>query len=166
MTAHPEGGYFVETWRHRASAADEDPDAGTPGTGTPGTGTRGAGTSIYFLLARGQSSRWHRVDAAEIWHFYAGTPLLLEVWAPGDAAITRVLLCGALDALQPGPVTFADGVAADVVAPQFVVPPGAWQRAAPMGAFTLVGCTVSPAFVFEAFELAPEAWSPPLARGG
>jgi predicted cupin superfamily sugar epimerase len=62
LQPHPEGGHFVETWRDQ-----------------PAGGARGAGTAIYFLLRAGEESRWHRVDAAEIWHHYAGAPLELEI---------------------------------------------------------------------------------------
>jgi polyphosphate glucokinase len=101
----------------------------------------GAGSAIYFLLTDEQASEWHRVhDRAEAWHFYDGAPLLLHV-APGPAQLLGTdLLAGHR--------------------PQLVVPPGAWQRAETTGDWTLVGCTVTPAFVFEAFELAPAGWQP------
>ena len=125
LSAHPEGGWFRETWRHV-------PDAGSPGG-------RGAGTAIYYLLAAGERSHRHRVDATEIWHFYAGDPLELSV---GDE---RHVLGADLAAGQR---------------PQMVVPPHVWQSAVPLGAWTLVGCTVSPAFEMEGFELAPPDQSP------
>ena len=118
LSNHPEGGWFRETWRH------------DPGPG----GGRGAGTAIYYLLAAGERSRRHRVDATEIWHFYAGDPLELVVGAE------RHVLGADLAAGQR---------------PQVVVPPHAWQSAVSLGAWTLVGCTVSPAFQMEGFELAP-----------
>ena len=118
LAPHPEGGFFRETWRDQ-----------------PSDGGRGSGTAIYYLLRAGERSRRHRVDAAEVWHHYAGAPLELTIErTPG------VL----------GP---------DVTAgerPQLVVPPGAWQSARSLGAWTLVGCTVSPAFEFDHFELDPE----------
>ena len=123
LEPHPEGGWFRETWR--------DPDV---------DGRRGNGTAIYFLLRAGERSHWHRVDAAEVWHHYAGDPLELSIGRD-----RRVVL--GLD-LAAGEV------------PQAVVPAGEWQAARSLGAFTLVGCTVSPAFRFEGFELAPEGWSP------
>ncbi len=123
LERHPEGGWFRETWR--------DPDV---------DGHRGSGTAIYFLLCAGERSHWHRVDAVEIWHHYAGDPLELAV----DGAAPVVL----------GPEVSAGQV------PQAIVPAGAWQSARSLGAWTLVGCTVSPAFRFEGFELAPEGWSP------
>ncbi len=103
-------------------------------------GQRGSGTAIYFLLGAGERSHWHRVDAVEIWHHYRGAPLELSI---GD---------GTLVVLGPDVV--------DGHVPQAIVPAGAWQSARSLGAFTLVGCTVSPAFRFEGFELAPEGWSP------
>lgn len=103
-------------------------------------GRRGSGTAIYFLLGEGERSHWHRVDAVEIWHHYRGAPLELSI---GDAA----------------PVVLGPDVL-DGQAPQAIVPAGAWQSARSLGAFTLVGCTVSPAFRFDGFELAPEGWSP------
>ena len=126
LQPHPEGGHFRETWR--------DPDQG---------GRRGAGTAIYFLLAEGERSHWHRVDATEIWHFHAGAPLELHV---ADEGGRRTLLLGTdLGAGQE---------------PQRVVPAGAWQAAEPEGEFTLVSCTVAPAFRFEGFELADPGWEP------
>jgi len=127
MRPHPEGGHYVETWR----------DA-------PADGTRGAGSAIYFLLAAGDLSRWHRLDAAEIWHWYAGAPLALTVSDNGHDA----------QAVHLGPMLGAGQ------RPQGFVPAGAWQTAESLGAWTLVGCTVCPAFVFEGFELAPEDWRP------
>ena len=128
LRPHPEGGWYAETWRHDA-----------------GDGGRGAGTAIYSLLAAGQRSHWHRVDATEIWHHYAGDPLRLRIH-DGDAPTVDVALGADLAAGQ---------------APQAIVPQGAWQAAEPTGAWTLVGCTVSPGFTFDGFELAPPAWEPP-----
>jgi len=129
LQPHPEGGYYVETWR-----ADAAP------------GKRPSGTAIYYLLRAGERSHWHRVDAAEVWHYYAGDPLALST-APGsgDEVPRRHVL---------GP---------DIAAgqrPQFVVAPGDWQSAVSLGEWTLVGCTVSPGFRFEGFELAQPDWEP------
>jgi len=131
LRAHPEGGWYRETWR-------------TPSVG----GSRPAGSAILYLLAAGERSHWHRVDAAEVWQYSAGDPLELRVWAEGDAALTVHRLGG--------------DVTLDM-APQVVVPAGAWQSARPLGAWTLVGCIVAPAFDFAGFELAPPGWEPPLA---
>ena len=127
MTPHPEGGHFVETWRHVAD----------------GSG-RGAGSAIYYLLQAGERSHWHRVDAAEIWHWYAGAALALS--RSDDGRRAEVAMLGS---------DLAGGQR-----PQIVIPPGVWQSAVSIGAWTLVGCTVSPAFQFEGFELAPPGWQP------
>ena len=124
---HPEGGWYRQTW-----AAD--------GPGRP------AGTAIYFLLKAGEASHWHRVDAAEIWHFHAGAPLVLSLAADATGpAVDRRL----------GP---------DLAAgerPQVVVPAGHWQAARSTGDWTLVGCTVSPGFRFDGFELAAPGFDIP-----
>ena len=115
-------------------------------------GTRGASTAIYYLLREGETSAWHRVtDASEVWHYYAGSPLALTLSADGRESSTRLL----------GP---------DLAAgerPQAAVPAGTWQTARSLGAWTLVGCTVAPAFEFNSFELAPAGWTPgvPVAVG-
>lgn len=128
MARHPEGGHFVETWRDR-----------------PADGSRGTGTAIYFLLQDGEVSHWHRVDATEIWHWYAGSALALAIAPDGEeAAVSRL-----------GP-DLRNGQR-----PQVIVPAGAWQSAHSLGAWTLVGCTVSPAFEFDGFKLAPGSWQPP-----
>ncbi|MEL6264070.1 MAG: cupin domain-containing protein [Pseudomonadota bacterium] len=127
LEPHPEGGWYRETWR--AAAAP---------------GERAAGTAIYFLLDAGEFSHWHRVDADETWHHYAGAPLSLSLSPNGHDAEARVL----------GTEILAGQ------APQITVPAGWWQAATSLGAWTLVGCTVSPGFVFEGFELAPPDWRP------
>jgi predicted cupin superfamily sugar epimerase len=104
------------------------------------TESRGHGTAIYYLLRQGERSHWHRVDATEIWHFYMGDPLELSIEGAEPA-----VLGPHIDAEQR---------------PQLIVPAGAWQSARTLGAFTLVGCTVSPAFDFDGFELAPPGWEP------
>ena len=110
-------------------------------------GDRAASTAIYFLLTRGERSHWHRVDAAEVWQYTASQPLELRVWRDGDDRVTHIRLGG-------------DIVAGD--RPQAVVPAGVWQAARPLGAWTLVGCVVAPAFDFATFQLAPEGWEPPV----
>jgi len=128
LEPHPEGGYFRETFRDEAAT----------------TGARAASTAIYFLLPRGMVSAWHRVDSAEVWHWYAGAPLELRISNDDDNAHARIL--GA---------NLAEGER-----PQAVVPPHYWQSAQSLGAWTLVGCTVAPGFEFDFFELAPEGWQP------
>lgn len=110
----------------------------------PAGGGRGTMTAIYYLLRAGERSHWHRVDAAEIWLFHAGAPLALSVSEDGVATRTVHL----------GP---------DVAAgqqPQVVIAPRCWQAAESLGAWTLVGCTVGPAFEFSGFELAEPGWRP------
>ena len=123
LERHPEGGWYRETWR-----------AASKGCARP------SGTAILFLLARGERSHWHRVDAAEIWHFYAGAPLCLRIAATEDGPATEHTL---------GP-DLAEGAR-----PQVIVPAHHWQAAESLGDWTLVGCTVSPGFRFDGFELAP-----------
>lgn len=126
LIPHPEGGHYAETWRHDGGEA------------------RGAGTAIYYLLQAGERSHWHRIDGAEIWHFYAGAPLELSTCIDGGEVRRRVLGSD----LSAGQF------------PQIIVEPHEWQAAQSLGEWTLVGCTVSPAFEFEHFELAPEGWTP------
>ncbi len=102
-------------------------------------GARAHSTAIYFLLRAGEVSHWHRIDAAEVWHWYRGAPLELRIQK------TAHILGNDLEAGHH---------------PQWVVPPGAWQSARTLGAFTLVGCTVAPGFAFSAFELAPPEFEP------
>lgn len=127
LRPHPEGGHFREIYRH-----------------APEGGGRGVMTSIYYLLRAGERSAWHRVDAVEIWHHYAGDPLALSISEDGQTVSTHTL-------------------GTDLAAgqrPQAVVPANAWQSAVPLGVWTLIGCTVAPAFEFAGFELAPEGWAP------
>jgi uncharacterized protein len=131
MQPHPEGGSYVETWR--ASA--------------PADGSRPVASAILYLLAAGERSHWHRIDAAEVWQWSGGAPLELRIWAEGDSAVTTVTLGLAIGAGET---------------PQAVVPPGAWQAAGPLGGWSLVGCIVAPAFDFAAFELAAPGWEPPV----
>jgi predicted cupin superfamily sugar epimerase len=130
LKPHPEGGHYRQTFR------DEPPSKG---------GGRAASTAIYFLLARGERSHWHRVDAAEVWHYYAGAPLVLEIADTDPGPIRRLRLGADLSAGER---------------PQAVVPPHAWQAAECLGEWTLVGCTVAPGFEFATFELAPKGWAP------
>ncbi len=127
LQPHPEGGYFRETFRDTSRTEDG----------------RSVSTAIYFLLARGESSHWHRIDAVEIWHYYAGSALTLRI---ADAQGERTIVLG------------PDLAAGEML--QAIVPPNAWQAAASTGDWTLVGCTVAPGFDFATFELAPKDWMP------
>jgi predicted cupin superfamily sugar epimerase len=129
LQPHPEGGHFRETFRA--------PDA-------KGAAGRGTSTAIFFLLKAGERSHWHRVDADEVWHHYAGAALDLSMSDDGHGV--RHLLLGS---------DFGLGET-----PQIVVPRGVWQAARSLGNWTLVGCTVAPAFEFAGFELAPPGWQP------
>ncbi len=127
LAPHPEGGHYRETFRDTHEVEG-----------------RAASTAIYFLLRAGEISRWHRVDAVEIWHFYAGDPLEIEIAETGRSRRRAIL---------------GSDVAAGQV-PQVVVPRQAWQMARPLGAYTLAGCTVAPGFTFEGFVLASEGFAP------
>src|SRR4051794_36885173 len=127
LQPHPEGGRYPQTSRH-----------------PPPPGPRAAVTAIYFLLERGQRSRWHRVDATELWLWHAGAPLTLEIAAEGGAGEAVVL----------GP-NLAAGER-----PQAVVPKHAWQAAESRGEWTLISCVVAPGFEFAGFEMAAEGWEP------
>jgi predicted cupin superfamily sugar epimerase len=127
LKPHPEGGYYRETFRDLRTDADG----------------RARSTAIYFLIARGERSHWHRIDAVEIWHYYAGEALTLKI-ADDDGQWSFKL----------GP-NLAAGEQ-----PQAVVRPHTWQSAASTGDWTLVGCTVAPGFEFATFELAPKDWEP------
>ncbi|MBN9889074.1 cupin domain-containing protein [Salipiger abyssi] len=122
LSPHPEGGYYRQTW------VAEAPE-----------GARPAGTCIYFLLKAGERSHWHRVDAAEIWLWHAGAPLVLSMAPDADGPRRDLML---------GP-DLASGAR-----PQLVVPVHHWQAARSTGEWTLVSCTVSPGFRFDGFTLA------------
>ncbi len=111
---------------------------------SPTDGSRGAGTAILYLLKAEEHSHWHRVDATELWHWYGGAPLVLTLSPDGHDAEAQLL----------GPDLGANQ------SPQRIVPPLWWQTAASLGRWTLVGCTLSPAFSFAGFELAPADWRP------
>jgi predicted cupin superfamily sugar epimerase len=130
LSPHPEGGWYRRTW-----VADSD------------AVTRPVGSAIFYLLLEGEVSAPHRIDATEVWHFYAGGPLeLTREWPDGTG-----------DVVIMGPDVGAGQI------PQVVVPPGVWQSARPLGAYSLMGATVSPAFTFEGFELRDGAYDAPSA---
>jgi len=129
LAPHPEGGHFRQTFRDTRTVE----------------GGRAASTAIYFLLARGERSHWHKVDAVEAWHYHAGAALALEIAIDAKGPVERVTL---------GP---------DIAAgerPQAIVPAHAWQAAQSLGEWTLVTCTVAPGFEYEGFEMAPPGWAP------
>ena len=110
-------------------------------------GERPAGTAIYFLLRDGGASHWHKVDASEIWLWHAGAPLILSVSETDEGPATDMTLSGDLS----------------IGLPQGVVPKDWWQAARTTGDWTLVSCTVSPAFQFAGFELASPDFDIPRA---
>jgi predicted cupin superfamily sugar epimerase len=127
LQPHPEGGWYVQTFRDSPGEA------------------RGHSTAIYYMLQAGERSHWHRVhDAAEVWHYYAGAPLVLRVSEDGTGS--EKITLGA---------DLASGER-----PQAIVPANWWQAAETTGDYTLVGCTVSPGFEFSSFEMAPPGWAP------
>jgi predicted cupin superfamily sugar epimerase len=128
LDPHPEGGWYRQTWV--ADSAESE---------------RPGGSAVYYLLLEGEASAAHRIDATELWHFYAGDPLeLTREWPDGRREVSVL-----------GPDIAAGHV------PQVVVEPGVWQSARPMGRYALVGATVVPAFMFDGFELRdePRTWS-------
>jgi len=132
LQPHPEGGHFCQTFRDTHLVDDKRP----------------ASTAIYFLLARGERSHWHRVDAAEGWHWYAGAPLRLTIVE--HETVRTITLGPDLTAGQR---------------PQAVVPSHTWQAAESLGDWTLIGATVAPGFEWAGFEMAPPDWTPEK-RGG
>ena len=116
LEPHPEGGWYRQIYKSAEKVTRHADGA-----------ERTALTTIYFLLAEGEESVWHRVSSDEVWHFYEGDPLELRV---GDDT-----------------VILGDERRAHVV------PANAWQAARPLGAYALVGCTVGPGFEFDDFEM-------------
>jgi predicted cupin superfamily sugar epimerase len=127
LKPHPEGGFYRETFRDFAG-----PDG------------LARSTAIYYLLRAGEMARWHRIGAAELWHWYGGDAL--ELSFAGSGSISRTLLGPKLNEGQR---------------PQILIQARAWQCAKPLGAYALCGCTVAPGFEFSDLEIAPEGWSPP-----
>jgi predicted cupin superfamily sugar epimerase len=132
LAPHPEGGWYRETWR----------------AGSPAPGERDAATAILFLLEQGQKSHWHRIDAAELWLFHAGGPLLLRA--------------AAIDG-QRRDIRLGSNILAGEQ-PQHLIAPGEWQAAEASEGWSLVACVVVPGFSFEGFELAAPGWAPDAAK--
>ncbi len=127
LAPHPEGGFYREVYREAGS-----------------DGGRGDVTTIYFLLKANEISRWHRIDATEIWHYYGGASLTLRIAERQGARQT--LLVGMNLSAGERPVA--------------IVPKDAWQSAKSNGEWTLLGCSVAPAFEFAGFEMAADGWTP------
>jgi predicted cupin superfamily sugar epimerase len=132
LEPHPEGGFYRQTYRASLTL----PNSTLPGY----TGDRAASTAIYFLLAGDQFSAFHRLRSDELWHFYAGSSLVVHVIEPGGNY--RHFLLGSNHAADE---QF-----------QAVVPAGCWfgSSLGQPDTFALVGCTVAPAFDFADFEIA------------
>jgi predicted cupin superfamily sugar epimerase len=129
LERHPEGGWYIQTFQDGGTAA------------------RAHSTAIYYLLEKGDRSHWHKVDAVEVWHYYAGAPLELGLSRDGDECRSVIL----------GADLFAGQ------SPQIVVERHEWQSARSLGDWTLVGCTVAPGFEFSGFEMAAPGWMPKAA---
>lgn len=123
LRPHPEGGFYFEVWRSASRVVPDDRPA------------RSAVTTIYFLLAAGGFSAWHRVRSDEVWHWYEGEALELLMASPDFSEMRRLRL---------GPVAAAQE-------PVATVPAGWWQAARPLGSHALCGCTVAPGFEFGDF---------------
>ena len=132
LQPHPEGGYFRETYRSLGEIEESslDPEY---------KGKRNYSTCIYFLLTSDNFSAFHKIKQDEIWHFYDGTPIKIHMISPSGEYSYQLV---GRD-LAKGEV------------PQFVVPGGYWfaSEVVESNSFSLVGCTVSPGFSFEDFEL-------------
>jgi uncharacterized protein len=128
LQPHPEGGYFRETFRssHKVQPLDE-------------RSARSALTTIYYLLIKGQHSRWHRAASDEVWHFYEGDPLEVY-WIDDRDVVHQEMLATRSSNAQP----------------MCVIPARCWQAARPLGEYSLVGCTVGPGFDFQDLEMISE----------
>jgi predicted cupin superfamily sugar epimerase len=129
LAPHPEGGHYKETFRRPAG-----PDG------------RSRLTAILFLLARGERSHWHRIDADELWLWHAGESLTLKIGADSEIVLGGDIVEGQQM--------------------QALVPAGQWQSAAADGGWVLVSCIVAPGFEFDRFELAPPGWEPGTEDAG
>lgn len=128
LQPHPEGGWYKEIYR-------------SPNTIDSNGTQRSVLTGIYFLLEENKMSRWHVVDADEVWHFYEGDLLELFVASPDFSEVRTIRLDEISNNAEP----------------VYVVPKGWWQAARSTGKFTLVGCNVAPGFEFSGFRFATES---------
>lgn len=135
LAPHPEGGWYRETWRSNAQA-----------------GERAAASAVYYVIEPGQTSRWNRVDADEMWLWHSGDPLDLAMAESDGGPVRTARLGGRIDQGEQ---------------PQVIIPAGQWQSAVPVdggeAGYTLLSCVVAPAFEFAGYELAPSGWSPAKA---
>jgi uncharacterized protein len=136
LQPHPEGGWYREIYR-------------SPTRVETARGSRSALTTIYYLLERGQLSRWHVVQADELWHFDGGAPLELFEYDPASRRLARHVL---------GPVTGGGAVpGTSATTSVAVIPAGIWQAARSLGTYSLVGCTVGPGFDFADFQFVSDS---------
>ena len=129
LQPHPEGGWYREVYR-------------SPTRVQTARGPRSAITTIYYLLERHQLSRWHVVQADELWHFYGGAPLELLEYDPTSRKLVSHVLDHVAAASPGAPGAVCVGV----------IPTGVWQAARSRGEYSLVGCTVGPGFEFADFQ--------------
>lgn len=136
LIAHPEGGYYRETYRSELSIAREALPPQFPGP-------RLVSTAIYFLLEGENFSAFHRLRSDELWHFYDGSPITVHVIEP-DGSYSEIQLGN-------------DPDAGDVL--QAPVKAGRWfaSRVGDPESFALAGCTVAPGFDFADFEMGNRA---------
>ena len=136
LQAHPEGGYFKETYRSEGHINEDS-------LGSEYEGKRHFSTCTYFLLTSKNFSAFHRIKQDEIWHFYDGSTLRLHI-IDADGQYSNHLIGNNL---------------ANGEVPQFVVEGGSWFAAEVIESqgFSFVGCTVSPGFSYEDFELISQA---------
>jgi len=117
LEPHVEGGHYRRTYRHK-----DGPEG------------RGYASAIYYLVEGPEPDRWHKMDADEIWHWYAGSALCLEISEARNGTPIKHMLGNKITSGER---------------PQILVPTNHWQRATSLGGWTLVGCTVSPGFSFD-----------------
>ncbi|MBF0118840.1 MAG: cupin domain-containing protein [Desulfobacterales bacterium] len=129
LSPHPEGGYYREVFRSEANVLRKENGS-----------ERQAITAIYFLLTKGQYSRWHSVHSDEIWSHIEGYPIELSCFDEKQNSINRFRL-GTYD-FETEPIR--------------VISRGLWQAAKPLGEYSLVGCYVGPGFDFKDFRFAAE----------
>jgi len=131
LLPHPEGGFYKETYRSNEEITNNAlPDRFS--------GNRSFATAIYFLLEEGNFSAFHKIKSDEIWHFYDGSPVLIHTIDNDGTLITYKLGNSPIDG----------------VFPQITIPANTWFASESTGNFSLVGCTVSPGFDFNDFEMA------------
>ena len=131
LQQHPEGGWYKEVYRSDFKVSSDC-------LPSKFGGSRAVSTTIYFLLEKGNISKFHRIKSDELWHFYAGDPVCIYV-ITARGKMERICLGNDPE---------------NGCLPQATVPAGRWFASETKGEFSLTGCTVSPGFDFEDFEMA------------